>query len=363
MTIKLELTKQVAPIKLANANFAYVASPATSPTLSTAAVSALFEYSNTEQMLGNVATAYGNSVAFSVVVSNQAYTNAIFVANTLAGTAYANAVAYVDGKDYVNTSQLVASTNSAYSNAIVYADIVANQAYSNSILIANSLANSAYSNAIFIANTLASEAYSNSVLVANSLATTAYSNAIVFAANVANQAYSNAIIYSDLAANTAYSNSVAYTDIKSSNAYTNAIVFASNATNISTGTLSNDRLPANIVFTTVNTNVLNVGSNISVNTTSLSLDNIAIRVNSTVGVNGQILTSNGTVAYWANPEAGFSNGQSIAVQDLVVNGAFTANGSNGAAGQVLSSNGTGVYWANTSSGVGETLNTFLLMGA
>jgi hypothetical protein len=81
-----------------------------------------------------------------------------------------------------------------------------------------------------------------------------------------------------------------------------------------------------------------------ISTDSIKLDSLI--ANNSVGSNGQILTSNGTISYWANPEAGFSNGQSIAVQDLVVNGAFTANGSNGAAGQVLSSNGSSVYWSN-----------------
>lgn len=78
-TIKLKLTKSVAPIKLANANFAYVASPTSTPTLIASSISDFSKYSNTELMLANDATTY------------------------------ANAVAYVDSKSYVNTSQLNAN--------------------------------------------------------------------------------------------------------------------------------------------------------------------------------------------------------------------------------------------------------------
>lgn len=63
MTIKLKLTKSVAPIKLANTNFAYVASPASIPVLSTTGVT-LSQYSNTQAMLGNVATAYTNAISY-----------------------------------------------------------------------------------------------------------------------------------------------------------------------------------------------------------------------------------------------------------------------------------------------------------
>lgn len=66
--------------------------------------------------------------------------------------------------------------------------------------------------------------------------------------------------------------------------------------------------------------------------------------NGAFGTNGQVLTSNGTSMYWSS--AGFTNGQSISVNNLVVTGPFTANGSNGAAGQVLTTNSTGVYWSS-----------------
>lgn len=69
-----------------------------------------------------------------------------------------------------------------------------------------------------------------------------------------------------------------------------------------------------------------------------------IIANGSFGTNGQVLTSNGSSMYWSS--AGFTNGQSISVNNFVVAGAFTANGSNGSAGQVLTTNGTGVYWSS-----------------
>ena len=116
--------------------------------------------------------------------------------------------------------------------------------------------------------------------------------------------------------------------------------------------------------------------------------------------NGQVLTSNGTVAYWANSSGGFSNGQSILVNTFVANAiaSFTANvnangivffnantvangistfnsnvvisntatlianGSSGSAGQILSVNSTsGLYWTSTGFSNGQSIlvNTFV----
>lgn len=100
-TIKLKLTNNRGPIKLANSNFAYIAAPASSPVvIATAAISDLSIYSNTEAMLGNVATAYTNAVT---------YTNTRLTA-------------------YTNTAALQLSTLS---------DVVANGASNNATLVYN----------------------------------------------------------------------------------------------------------------------------------------------------------------------------------------------------------------------------------
>ncbi len=79
--IKLKIIKNPNAIKLANVNFAYVASPKSQPTIVRSASVNLVPYSNTAQMLANDATTY------------------------------ANAVNYVNSQNFVNTSQL--STNLA----------------------------------------------------------------------------------------------------------------------------------------------------------------------------------------------------------------------------------------------------------
>jgi len=83
--------------------------------------------------------------------------------------------------------------------------------------------------------------------------------------------------------------------------------------------------------------------------------------NGTVGTQGQVLTSNGSTIYWANPYSGFSNGQSISVNNFIITGSFTANGAIGSNGQVLTSNGTKVYWSSAAaaiSAVDATSQTF-----
>jgi hypothetical protein len=78
-----------------------------------------------------------------------------------------------------------------------------------------------------------------------------------------------------------------------------------------------------------------------------------LTANGSLGTNGQVLTSNGSMVYWGDVSANsgggsFTNGQSISVNDFEITGSFTANSSTGSAGQILSSNGSGVYWANVS---------------
>lgn len=112
-SIKIKLTKQVAPIKLANANFAYVAYPSKVPTVVTSAVNDLSVYSNTEAMLGNVATAYANSVAY---VNSQGFTNTTQLAANLASYTKTSELLVatlndVDASSLSNNATLVYDTN------------------------------------------------------------------------------------------------------------------------------------------------------------------------------------------------------------------------------------------------------------
>lgn len=166
-----------------------------------------------------------------------------------------------------------------------------------------------------------------------------------------------------------------YTDT----AYTNATSFAANATNISSGTLDTARLPAtanvttalnvgaNVNLTTTNINVGNstvntfvnsssvsVGTSFAVNSTAVVINAVPLYANGGVGTSGQVLTTNGTGVFWstASGGGGFTNGQSISVNNFVIAGAFTANGSNGTNGFVLTSNGSATYWARVNEVAG-----------
>jgi hypothetical protein len=217
-------------------------------------------------------------------------------AQTAAAAAYTNAVSYTDGKILTANSAITGNAATAYTNAVSYTNGLRLDSVTNTsilfIPVANTVKN-AYDRAID-ANTRAASAqsaaisaYSNAVsytdgkiLTANAAITgnaaTAYTNAVsyvdgkILTANAAitgnaATAYTNSVSYTDgkiLTANaaitgnaaTAYTNAVSYVDGKiltanaaitgnAATAYSNATVFASNATNINTGTLAEARLP------------------------------------------------------------------------------------------------------------------------
>ena len=114
-TVRIKLTKSVAPIKLANANFAYVSSPGSIPTITTQAIADLSNYSNTAAMLANDATTYSN------------------------------AVNYVDSRNFVNTSQLAANlanfTPASNLQLVSLTDVVATSPSNNATLVYSSANN------------------------------------------------------------------------------------------------------------------------------------------------------------------------------------------------------------------------------
>jgi hypothetical protein len=99
-----------------------------------------------------------------------------------------------------------------------------------------------------------------------------------------------------------------------------AASFYTNATNISSGTLDNARLPSTINVTTVNAATLSVGTTAVVNSTGFTTG-----ANVTITSTGDLVLANGA--------------------------GFIANGSLGTTGQVLHSNGTSVYWGTDDEGV------------
>jgi hypothetical protein len=212
---------------------------------------------------GNAATAYSNSVSYidgKILTANGAITGN-------AATAYSNAVSYTDGKISTANSAITGNAATAYSNAISYID--AKILTSNGAISGNS--DAAYSNAVsYIDGKILT---SNSAITGN--AATAYSNSISYTDGKILTA--NGAITGNAA--TAYSNSVSYIDGKiltangaitgnAATAYTNATNFASNASNISTGTLPYSVIPSNVVNTTSSftfSNTITFNGNVTVN--------------------------------------------------------------------------------------------------
>jgi hypothetical protein len=121
--------------------------------------------------------------------------------------------------------------------------------------------------------------------------------------------------------------------------------FYTNATNLSTGTLNNDRLPSAINITTVNAATLSVGTTSVVNSTGFTTSaNVLINstgdlvlspgagifANGSLGSAGQILASNGTSVYWSTPGSSSFVRQTFTANATVnttftVSGGYTAN--------------------------------------
>jgi hypothetical protein len=234
-------------------------------------------------LTSNTATYLGNSSATVANVSSWITGNA--------ATAYTNAVSYVDGL----------KLDSVTNTSITY------------IPVANTVKN-AYDRAID-ANTRAASAQSAAV--------SAYSNAVSYVDGKI--ATANSAITGNAA--TAYSNSVSYTDGKiatansaitgnAATAYSNATVFASNASNINTGTLAEARLPYrmdqnvrttdNVSFSSLTlTGSLSISGNVNVigsNTLSIVDNFIYLNSNNTVdnedlGIVGNYNTTGNSLGY------------------------------------------------------------------
>ena len=235
----------------------------------------------------------GISITSSVVNSNGyliiTYSNS---ATSNAGYVVGNFDANTAGS--LNVNSALTSNNSSYlggnsaADLRTYADNKAGNAYSNAV---------AYTDATF--QTMTGLSANVAILSAN--AATYLNGKTESNLNVNNSLTSNNASY--LGGNTA-SDLRTYTDNKSGNAYTNATTFASNATNISSGTLGEARLPYRMDQNVRTTDTVSFG-NMTITGNLTVTGNVAvIGANNLTLIDNMIyLNSNNNVT---NPDLGFA---------------------------------------------------------
>ena len=149
--------------------------------------------------------------------------------------------------------------------------------------------------------------------------------------NKAANAYSNATAYADNKAANAYSNAIAYSG-NAAQAYSNATTYSSNATNISSGTLDTARLPATANISTA----LNVGANVNLSTSQISVGNSSVN---TQIVAGNVYLNGSTLVIGNTATNVTINSTSISVSGTQLNGtnfAGTANNASYLSGNTVS---------------------------
>jgi hypothetical protein len=252
---------------------------------------------------GNAATAYTNSVSYTdgkIATANSAITGN-------AATAYTNSVSYTDSKILTANAAITGNAATAYTNSVSYTD--------GKILTANAAitgnAATAYSNAVSYVNGLRLDSVTNTSITLIPVANTvknAYDRAIdantraASAQTAAGSAYTNAVSYTDskiLTANAAITGNAA-------TAYTNAIAFASNASNINTGTLPWAQAPTGTVNTsgnfslsgntTLNGTNTNISSNITITSITVNAFSANLTTNNLTTVNDLTIGRNATIA-------------------------------------------------------------------
>ena len=290
--------------------------------------------------VGSIKNAYDRAIdantraASAQTAASQAYSNAIAWSGN-AALAYANAIAY--------SSNATNLTNGTVPSARLPAG---NSTAAGMLLIVDSVAN--------ISATVASSANSvktayDAAIDANTRATSAQSAAVA--------AYSNAIAWSGNAAL----------------AYANAVSFASNATNLTTGTVPSTRLPAGnsttagalLIVDSIANNSTTVAA--TANSVKIAYDAAISAYSNAIAWSGNaaLAYANATnyVATGSYTRTGVSTHQAniiFAGSGLSVlnmnNSPIIANGNPGASGQVLTSNGSATYWANPTAASASNLS-------
>jgi hypothetical protein len=340
--------------------------------------------------------------------SGNAYSNAVSIAasdaTTKAGTSYTNAVSYVDGKSYVNSSQLSANLGLYQTFAGLASNVATLTSNNSSFVGGNSAANliaystAAYTNAVAYVD---SKPFVNTTQLSGNLAlyqTTAglSANVLTITSNNANYIKANTGLVSNATGvyvNSAYiatiaSNSATYANSSISNTFTigNANYFNSSGNvgicvstperrlHVARLGTSGGTYPATDASTTAIFSA-GPGANSSSSIISFLTGNTAIggmyfgdTESSTIGRITYSHTDN-ALNFWTNsgqrmlinssgnvgigntaPTDKLSvNGTTYLQANVTLNAGLLANGSLGSAGQVLTSNGSSTYWSAVSA--------------
>ena len=232
-------------IRVVNKNGVILTSPVNVPTIQTQAISDLANYSTTVQMLGNDATTYANSVAYTVsYVSGQHFATDSAVTGN-AATAYANAVAYSSNATNITSGTLPYARLSAnVVNTSGNFTITGIQTFQSGIVVSNTItangsngvagqvltSNGAglyWSTPAPATNADAQYTWSNTQTFTNTIT---FSQTIIGTANNANNlgGVSLSTLQSQITGNatTSYTNATSYADSKAAAAYSNAVANA-----------------------------------------------------------------------------------------------------------------------------------------
>jgi hypothetical protein len=205
----------------------------------------------TQNTVTSDATTGGSVTTGNSFVNGHFGSNFLYVANTLSGgNVSSNGVLRIQANVAVFTgsSNLLVVTANSSTSALT---INTNTTISGSVDIGNTSSNVSISGGALTINGTnvntaitgnAATAYTNATSFATTVAGTAYTNAVSYANTISSTAYTNATSFATTAAGTAYTNATSFATSAAGTAYTNAIAYSANATNISNGTLSADRL-------------------------------------------------------------------------------------------------------------------------
>jgi hypothetical protein len=178
----------------------------------------------------------------------------------------------------------------------------------------------------------------------------------VNAATVGSNTASDLRNYSDTVAGNAYTNATSYANTVGGNAYTNATSFAANADNISSGTLNTARLPATANISSE----INVGANVNVNTTTISVGNSTVNTQisgSGITANGANITSVNAATVGSNTASDLRGYSDTVAGNAYTNAtAFAANADNISSGTLNTSRLPATANVSTAINVGANVN-------